>query len=258
MSPQNIKEYKEWIAKNFDTKISSKTFNYYDLVTRKLKSDFERSIFWQSLINNLEIYNDEYYLIDKFKLFRPDEKPEIFIKPFDSFLLKTFRKNIINNESFPEAPNNGWVCPENWYERVCDIVRTTIVVKYLDGVEFIANKIKSISEEDNFNYSIDYEAREEGYYAAHITLSRSFEIPDEKWETKMINFNIEIQITTQLQEVIKILLHQHYERNRELICKEKNIKWQWDYKSEEFSSNYIGHILHYVEGMIMEIRDKQK
>ena len=36
------------------------------------------------------------------------------------------------------------------------------------------------------------------------------------------------------------------------------MKWQWDYKSDEFSANYLGHILHYVEGMIVEIREKQK
>jgi len=31
-----------------------------------------------------------------------------------------------------------------------------------------------------------------------------------------------------------------------------------DYKSPEFSSNYLGHIIHYVKGMIVEIRDKEK
>ena len=34
--------------------------------------------------------------------------------------------------------------------------------------------------------------------------------------------------------------------------------WQWNYKSDEFAANYLGHILHYVEGMIIEIRDKKR
>ena len=44
---------------------------------------------------------------------------------------------------------------------------------------------------------------------------------------------------------------------RKRITKE-NVKWQWNYKGDEFTANYLGHILHYVEGMIMEIRDKQE
>jgi hypothetical protein len=30
------------------------------------------------------------------------------------------------------------------------------------------------------------------------------------------------------------------------------------YRTEEFRANYLGHILHYIEGMIIDIRDKQK
>lgn len=53
------------------------------------------------------------------------------------------------------------------------------------------------------------------------------------------------------------MLHKYYEDKRKGI-REEDIKWQWDYKSDEFATNYLGHILHYVEGMIMEIREKQK
>ncbi len=71
-----------------------------------------------------------------------------------------------------------------------------------------------------------------------------------------MKLNVEIQITTQIQEIIKVLLHKHYEENRKTTVP-KDYKWQWDYKSPEFSSNYLGHIIHYVEGMIVEIRDKE-
>ena len=66
-----------------------------------------------------------------------------------------------------------------------------------------------------------------------------------------------MQITTQLQEVIRKLLHKHYESRRKRTTPDE-LKWQWDYKSDEFSANYLGHILHYIEGMIMEVRDKQE
>ena len=67
---------------------------------------------------------------------------------------------------------------------------------------------------------------------------------------------VEIQITTQLQEVIRRLLHKYYERQRSGRST-SDLKWQWDYKSDEFAANYLGHILHYVEGMIMDVRDKR-
>ena len=67
--------------------------------------------------------------------------------------------------------------------------------------------------------------------------------------------NEEIQVTTQIQEIIKTLLHKQYEEKRK-VNTPKDYKWQWDSKSPQFIPNYLGHIVHYVEGMIIEIRDK--
>ena len=33
--------------------------------------------------------------------------------------------------------------------------------------------------------------------------------------------------------------------------------WAWKYEGEEFSPNYVGHLIHYVEGVIMEIRNRE-
>ena len=53
------------------------------------------------------------------------------------------------------------------------------------------------------------------------------------------------------------MTHKAYERRRTRLFTPHN-KWQWDYKSKEFAPNYIGHIIHYVEGTIMDIRDKEE
>ncbi|MBU4374371.1 MAG: hypothetical protein KJ714_08055 [Euryarchaeota archaeon] len=201
--PKNIEEYKKWLKEQHKIEISDRTQTYYNSVTSKIKSDFEKSEFWSQLTKNLKEYNDKYLVKSGYQLLIPNFTPELIIKSFDSFLLKTFRKNIIENNNWPESPENGWILPTNWYSQINDIIRTLIVVKYLDGVEFIINE------------------------------------------------------TTQLQEVIRKLLHKYYEERRKRITKE-DIKWQWNYKGDEFVANYLGHILHYVEGMIMEIRDKQK
>jgi hypothetical protein len=84
-------------------------------------------------------------------------------------LLKTFRKNILDNKNWPDEPGNGWIVPDNWYTKVNDIIRTLIIVKYLDGVDFVQERIGSLCDR---------------------------------------------HLTTQLQEVIRKLLHKYYEDRR--------------------------------------------
>jgi len=255
--PQNIDEYKKWLKEKHEIEISNRTKTHYQLVTSRIKFDLENSEFWIQLIKNFKTYNDEYLLKNGYPLLMPGLEKNIFIKPFDSFLLKTFRKNILSNKNWPNEPNDGWIFPNNWFTMINDIIRTLFVVKYLDGVEFMINKIKSLCEQYTMECRAFLEAREEGYYAAHLYAKQKFEIPKITWDTEKIDVTIEIQITTQLQETIRRLLHKYYDKRRKRIG-EEDIKWQWNYESDEFIANYLGHILHYVEGMIMEIREKQK
>ncbi|MGD0856151.1 MAG: hypothetical protein ABSA18_10155 [Dehalococcoidia bacterium] len=258
--PTNIDEYKKWLINNGVEDLKREQA-HYNAVVNRMAADFQVSDFWINLIKNFPEFNDEYLLKTGYPLFPSrDYKPTVVTKPFDSFLLKTFRKNIIENKLFPEEPQEGWVLPSNWFSRINDIIRTLTEVKYLDGVEFLIGKIKKFNEGYNFDFTSFLEAREDGYYAAHIYIKQSFEIPKISWDTERIITCFEIQITTQLQEVIRKLLHKFYEEKRQKSkSKERaSTKWQWDYKSDEFSAAYLGHILHYVEGMIMEIRDRQE
>ncbi len=126
----------------------------------------------------------------------------------------------------------------------------------MDGVQFLADRMASVWEMHGARCSVFLEARQEGYYAAHVYGRQEFVVPKVSLGTEQINVTAEIQITTQLQEVIRRLLHRYYEERRRAPAKQ--VKWQWDHSSDEFVANYLGHILHYVEGMIMEIREKQE
>jgi hypothetical protein len=257
VKPKNIEEYKKWFKEKHEIEISDRTQTYYDSVANTIKRNFEESDFWVQLTENLNNYSDEYLVKTGYSLFMPGFGTELNTKPFISFLSKTFRKNILENEHWPNEPNGGWILPNNWYTRISDIVRTMFVVKFLDGVKFMIDKTKSVCEQCNIEEcGVSYEAREDGYYAVHLYPKNEFEIPRITWDTEKIDVRIEIQITTQVQEVIRRMLHKYYEYRRERM-KKGDIKWQWDYKSDEFVANYLGHILHYVEGMIMEIREKQ-
>lgn len=255
--PKTVEQYKEWLEEEHDVEISRQTCNYYETVADRMKWTFEDSEFWTQLKVDLEEFNDEYHMETGYPLFAPRREPELLTKPFNSFLLKTFRKNVIYNPNWPEAPNAGWVLPKNWYSRISDIVRTSLIVKYLDGVDFTIDKLEALCEECDLSSPRHHlEAREEGYYAAHVYIRDTFEVPAEDWDTINIDAKVEIQIRTQVQDLIRMLLHRYYERRRKEVD-QSDRNWQWNYDSDEFSANYLGHILHYLEGMIMEVRQKQ-
>lgn len=261
--PATIDEYRQWLHDEHDITISRRTEVHYHAVVDRIKTEFEDSAFWQQFKENRKLrdFNEAYQLEhNNYPLTAQTPPPEVLKKPFDSFLLKTFRKNVLDNTLWPDPPNVGgttaWVLPQNWFEKINDIVRTCFVVKYLDGVHYLAQKIEELSREHGMDCVTQMEAREEGYYAAHLSLRRTFEIPKIDFDTVFVPVVIEVQITSQLQEVIRLLLHKYYEERRQRIAPFDQ-KWQWNYKSDEFATNYLGHILHYLEGMIVEVRDKQ-
>lgn len=255
--PANIDDYKKWLRDEHHVEISETTKNYYDTVSYSIREVFEKSEIWNQLIKKeIPVFAGEYLLKNGDSLLTPSEW-KLHRKSFDSFLLKTFRKNCLDNKEWPNCPIDGWILPDNWFSRINDIVRTSFVVKYLDGVKFIVEKIEGFLKENSLPCTISYEAKEEGYYAAHLYTIYEFEVPKPTWDTMKIRVSVEVQITTTMQEVLKKLLHVYYEGNR-LVKKDAEPKWKWDYNCEEFSVNYLGHILHYVEGKIVGIREEQR
>jgi hypothetical protein len=160
--------------------------------------------------------------------------------------------------SEPNPPKHGWFLPDSCHSRINDVVRTTFVVKYLDGVHFLWNKISELALKHKLPTRIWYEARVEGYYGAHIYIEPTFVVPGLGANIDSKKFQIELQISTQLKELLQVLTHPYHELRRRQRKKENNNDlWQWNPSCEEFIPNYLGHMLHYIEGMLMQMRDKQ-
>jgi len=222
--PQNVTEYLKWLKERHNILLDKRIENYYKKVTTYIKNELKQTDLWKTLIDNLKEYNDEYRLINKgyILLLESPESVELMIKPFDSLVDKSYRKNILNNKNFENPPARGWILPDNWLSEVNDIIRTTIVVKYLDAVEFIIEKLKHYFKIECGKRCRSYfEAREEGYYAAHLYFKHDIEIPSIDLGTESIEIPIEIQITTQLQELIRTLLHKYYGEKRLKTQKKK-------------------------------------
>lgn len=229
---------------------------YYESVLRKLREDFLHSSFWTSLKSQEAALAQKYEVDTGYHLFAQEAPKTILTKPFSSVLDKTFRKNVVSNANWPNPPQNGWVTPDDPFSGLNDILRCTYVVKYLDAVDYFVSELTRLGS--GLAPRIDMEAKDVGYYAAHFYATIPFHIPAKNWDTREVRVTVEIQVTTQLQEVIRKLLHKHYSGNRSNTPKESERPWQWNYDKPEFSTNYLGHILHYIEGTILEVRKKQK
>ena len=255
--PTTIDEYKTWMAKNSITSFDARVETHYQSVVNAIHPAVVGSEFWLELSESLVGFDQEYTLKTKYPLMLGNSPPELYKKPYASFLDKSYRKNVLQNRNWPKPPRKGWMIPEDWFDRVGDLVRTTLVVKYLDGVDFLVDKLAAIANKHGLPHRSYFESRDEGYYAAHFYVDFQLGIPNMKWESTERNISVEIQVTTQLQEVIRKLLHSYYEDRRSVPQNRSARKWQWNYRSEEFGANYLGHILHYLEGMIVEIREKR-
>jgi hypothetical protein len=252
-------EYRVWLKKEFDYASDESSRNYYKVVVDRIHEVVRTSDFWALLLRELQEAHDTYFRDSGGYPLLTNLRPELVTKGYDAFFLKTYRWNVLNNPAFPAPPPDyGWTEPTNWYGRVTDLVRTLLVVKYLDGVKFLTERLADFCEARGVLYGVALQARTEGYYAGHFRVRQVVEVVSQNdWKTMTIEPSVEIQVSTQLQEVMRQTLHKFYETNRSLP-EQDPIAWQWDYASPEFSANYLGHILHYVEGKIMEIRDAQK
>lgn len=247
--------YQSWLKNTLDVRIKPSDSQKYDADTRRIRDQALESLFWSELNAQLPTMNDRYLFETGHPLWTPS-KVMLHVKPYASTIEKSYRRNVLDNRNWPGAPSNEWVTPQNWYEKINDIVRCLIIVKYLDGVEFIVEEVRKLSEQLGLSCQRHFEARPEGYYAAHVYIPIDCEIPTGV-RTKTIRVNLELQFVTQLQELVRNLLHTYYETRRMQSARRRD-NWQWKYQSEEFSANYLAHILHYVEGMLVNVRNQQK
>lgn len=250
-----FEDYPRWLVQVRGVNRAMLSSDLYENTVTNIAATLKKSQLYATLTGVLPNLRDEYQEQCKQVLFHASSAININEKSHRSFLLKTYRKNIKDNESFPDAPKGGWLLPANWFEKINDVVRTELVAKYLDGAKFIGKRLESLLSPAP---SINFEARESGYYAIHIIASFMAKIQTEPLVYLEIAVPFEIQITTQLQEVMRSLTHPAYERAREAPPPVTAEVWQWDYNSEAFSLNYLGHMLRYIEGAIMQIREKRE
>jgi hypothetical protein len=251
LRPENINQYLDWLIQDRAVPATALTPELYRQRLRLIADHIRNSSLWTELISELTGWSDRYSIDAGCTLFA-FPFGDLVEKSFKSVLDKAFRTDILYNPCWPDTPrrDQDWLVPDNWWRQINDLVRTQWVVKFLDGVTFLCDSLVSYFRGHDIHSRLVFHANDWGYYAAHVYFQPSVSVP---FLSEVSTITVELQVTTQLQEVIYPITHNHYERRR-LVPRSAEQKWQWQIDSPEFTVNYLGHMLHYMEGLIVKAR----
>ena len=269
-----LEEYIRWYNEEFDQVLDGgQSAQWYRQVTDAGSAGLERSEFWKELQEALPSWDTAFKLAHKnHELLASSDRPTaIGIKTYESAVNKSYRKNRLENERWPDPPEpppytasevpednaedvRRWYGPHNWLTDFPDIFRIRLVVSYFDGVRHLAEKVKELAERTTQHTpQLHLRAQQDGYHAAHLLVYHELTIDDFRTrEFVSSRVSLEIQITTDIQAKIITMLHEVY---KEWRVQGPPTGWQWDYESTAFAINYLGSTLHYLEGMMVRARD---
>lgn len=261
--PSSPEEFKKYVLEYCKPTVGfgSEFEMNYRLNVTNLHKEFESSDFWKDFLQGLNEIDAQYRQDNNNLDLIRNMKIIIDEKEFKSAIEKAYRVSILKNKESPESPDylREFILPENIFEKLNDIIRTEVIVKYIDGIEKVVSYLVDLAKKYNYETEVEVLSREEGYYAQHFYILYNTRISDFQWNPKEIKFKFEIQIRTQLQDTVKSILHWYYEKDRVKYEKGQDEKsWRWSFDKPSFVTNYIGHILHFFDGIIVNIKNKKE
>lgn len=255
--PKSLSEYKVWLRqkRKFDLRYLEREYDFVQAAFERALRDAE---VWKMFQSNLDDYGHAYNVKTGFELLHRSEDafPRIDRKSHESFLEKTYRYTFLKAGA-PPSSEKDIPDPFRYYGVIDDILRSVLVVKFLDGVEFVIRKLDALCNACGASKTVEYKNNDKGYFAAHyyLRVPVATTLPNGTPFDQTMTF--ELQITTQLQEVLRRLLHFEYERERLAARAASDVPWQWKYREHEFFSNYLGHMIRNIEGQIMDVRRRR-
>jgi ppGpp synthetase/RelA/SpoT-type nucleotidyltranferase len=261
MTKPTLEEYPAWAKDTIGFDVSDEQFfRRYSSNTRLVKSEVESSESWSKFVDAVKMISDKYKFDTGYKLFSSDIFiPDLTIKPFNSVIEKTYRINILNNKKFPMPPfvdllnAQEWVTEDNIYRALNDIIRGRMVCRYMDGPEYFCSELNNILSKSTI---VDHHSMETdlGYYSWHFGIRFDREIMKPNGEIKPEAIRVEVQISTQLQEILSDLTHSFYENKR--LAGQSDPLWKWRPAEPKFQGVYFGHALHMIEGMLVQLKNQ--
>jgi ppGpp synthetase/RelA/SpoT-type nucleotidyltranferase len=252
--PKDIAEYADWAKTALSEELSERVRTLYEVNATSIQGTAQSHQFFDELPECLNKAAQAYRDLNGADLLLQGSSLNLEKKSFQSIVEKCFRRNVLLNKKFPSPPKPpGWVTSQNWTSKVNDIVRGVLVCRYLDGPDFLAKELKARAKELGLDARSYSQQQENGHYAFHFYVKIPVEILDLAFSTTVVNVDIEIQLTTQLQDVLRDLTHKSYEKLR-LASPSFDAAWKWEFSTNRFKASYLSHTLHLLEGLIVELR----
>lgn len=250
--------YSDWAATSHGHNLGPDRQQWYGIVTASLRQAVDDHAFGAGIHDALADAAVEYEQKTGTPLFGGEGTPTVMwrVKPYESVIDKLYRKNVLTNDTWPNEPPGGWYAPDQIFERLDDIVRTRLVCDYLDGPQFLVEKLNDFA--NRIGLEAEYSSREKdrGYYAYHVYVTIPVALVDLNWAPVQHMARVEIQATTRLQSVLDVLTHKQYEEAR-LKEPVQDSSWKWEHKTLRFKNAYLAHSLRLLEGVILEVRDHE-
>jgi hypothetical protein len=125
----------------------------------------------------------------------------------------------------------------------------------MDGPEFVCGALQEHAKALDLESDVYAMSSERGYYAWHFYVRLPVNVIIESdVEEKLAH--LEIQVTTQLADVLTDLTHGLYEAERSAPPAKRDDSWKWEPGQTRFKSAFMGHTLHMLEGIILTLKDE--
>jgi hypothetical protein len=203
--------------------------------------------FWRRAESDLSQWRTEYLNATGAILLGSSELP-----PFASKSRAGIQDKICRNwKRIPEFHDRLFSPSGPPIPNLSDLVRTRLTCPYIDGVQFLANKVESLAKECGVLISRIPQGNLQGYFAQHIGIRQSvfFRLAGHATAAEI---ECEIQIATTLATRMWDASHPVYETTREEEIDSHD--WQWDPNNPRFISNQLGHMLHLADGLLVQLR----
>ena len=241
----------KWMAATTKEFPQTGNVDYWNIVDSNVKQwakEITVAQFWSETSRELEKWRTEYRAQTGSSLLSQAKIPDFVSKSVESSIEKLQRK--YSEATIASAFTSGYPIP-----KIGDLVRVRLTCSYLDGVEFIADKLMDLAKLLGVKAVHEKQGKIEGYYAQHINITQDV-LLKVAGATKAIQIDCEIQIATDMSTKMWDTSHGLYERTRGAPDEAQN--WQWKHTDPRFISNQLGHMVHLVDGLLIQLRDNAK
>ena len=224
--------------------------DYYDITASKALRELEASDVWMDVLTAIADFGSAYRAAWGSALVV--DPPRLVSKPFNSIRNKVYRANVVERA---EAPTSAeLVTPTNWYSRLGDILRCTIVVSMMDGVAPLCDAIVASLVARNKTGTWQYRSKLRGYHAAHLSFDWPLSIVLPSPPPRRGSLSVEIQVKTHLHHVLGQLTHDDYALRRSTPSELDSDDWMWRPDGPLFHPRMLGHVVQFLDGAIVRIK----